>query len=112
VSGVSGPLDYAFDNYRVVLDASAGFTGARQPAAVRAAAGSEFTIASLNLENFRTGTPNFAARQQKAARLIVEILRTPDILGAIEVGDLADLEELAALVNAAAGTSSRTLAIS
>ena len=67
--------------------------------------GGEFTIASLNLENFRDGTPNFVERQQKAARVIVEILRAPDILGTIEVGDLEDLQALAALVNGAAGTS-------
>ena len=105
IDGVAGPLDYAFDNYRVVLGASAVASGGREPVPVPAAAGAEFTIASLNLENFRTGTPNFAARQQKAARIIVDVLRTPDILGAIEVGDLADLQELAALVNAAAGTT-------
>ena len=105
VQSVLGPLDYAFDNYRVVLDASATATGECQPSAVPAPGGSEFTIASLNLENFRDGTPNFAARQQKAAQVIVDILRTPDILGTIEVGDLEDLQGLAALVNAAAGTS-------
>jgi uncharacterized repeat protein (TIGR01451 family) len=105
VHRVFGPLDYAFDNYRVVLDMSATATGERHASPVAAAAGQEFTIASLNLENFRTGTSNFAARQQKAARVIVEVLRTPDILGTIEVGDLEDLQELAALVNASAGTS-------
>jgi uncharacterized protein len=104
VDGVFGPLDYAFDNYRVVLDSSATAIGGRQPAAVPAAGEGEFTIASLNLENFREGTADFVARQQKAARVIVEVLSTPDILGTIEVGDLEDLQELAALVNAAVGT--------
>jgi predicted extracellular nuclease len=105
IQGVFGPLDYAFDNYRVVLDATAVAVGDRQPTPVPARGGAEFTIASLNLENFRDGTANFEARQQKAARVIVDILRTPDILGTIEVGDLEDLQELAALVNLAAGTS-------
>ncbi|HEY6362044.1 MAG TPA: lamin tail domain-containing protein [Vicinamibacterales bacterium] len=105
VHNVFGPLDYAFDNYRVVLDASATAAGGRLPSPVRAAIAGEFTIASLNLENFRDGTPNFAERMQKAARVIVEVLATPDVLGAIEVGDLDDLQQLAALVNAAAGTS-------
>ena len=105
VHGVFGPLDYAFDNYRVVLDATAAAVGNRQAVPVPARATTEFTIASLNLENFRDGTPNFAARQQKAARVIVDVLRTPDILGTIEVGDLEDLQELAGLVNVAAGTS-------
>jgi predicted extracellular nuclease len=105
IASVAGPIDYAFDSYRVVLGVSAVASGDRQPVPVPAAAGAEFTIASLNLENFRDGTANFAARQEKAARLIVEVLRTPDILGTIEVGDLEDLQQLAALVNAAAGTA-------
>ena len=105
ILGVFGPLDYAFDNYRVVLDDTAVAVGDRQPVPVPARAGAEFTIASLNLENFRDGTANFEAREQKAVRVIVDILRTPDILGIIEVGDLEDLEKLAGLVNVAAGTS-------
>lgn len=105
IQPVSGPLDYAFDNYRVALDAPAMATGGRVPTGVPTATGAEFTIAALNLENFRDLTPDFANRMQKASRLIVDILRTPDILGLIEVGDLEDLQELAALVNAAAGTA-------
>jgi uncharacterized protein len=105
IHDVFGPLDYAFDNYRVVLDATAVAVGDRQPVAVPVRGAAEFTIASLNLENFRDDTPNFAARRQKAARVIVDVLRTPDILGTIEVGDLEDLQTLAGLVNAAAGTS-------
>ena len=105
VLNVFGPLDYAFDNYRVALDASAVSSGDRAPEPVPARTSSEFTIASLNLENFRDGTANFAQREVKAARLIDEVLDTPDILGLIEVGDLEDLETLAAAINTAAGTS-------
>ncbi len=107
VLNIFGPLDYAFDNYRVALDTTAVSSGDRLPVPVPPAAGSEFTIASLNLENFRDGTPNFANRRAKAARLIDEVLNTPDILGLIEVGDLEDLEVLAASINAATGTSYR-----
>ena len=104
VLNVFGPLDYAFDSYRVMLDPSAASSGGRSPQPVPARAGSEFTIASLNLENYRDGTPNFENREQKAARLIIEVLDTPDILGLIEVGDLEDLQVLAAAINAAAET--------
>ena len=105
VLNIFGPLDYAFDNYRVALDTTAVSSGDRLPVPVPPSAGSEFTIASLNLENFRDGTPNFANRRAKAARLIDEVLNTPDILGLIEVGDLEDLEVLAASINAATGTA-------
>ena len=88
VLNIFGPLDYAFDSYRVALDLSAVADGTRSPSPVPAPVGSEFTIVSLNLENFRDGTPNFASRKTKAARLIDDVLNTPDILGLIEVGDL------------------------
>jgi uncharacterized protein len=107
VMSIFGPLDYAFDNYRVMLDPSAISSGGRSPQPVPAREGSEFTIASLNVENFRDGTPNFADREIKAARLIEEVLKTPDILGLIEVGDLEDLETLATSTNQATGTSYR-----
>ena len=105
VLGIYGPLDFAFDNYRVALDASAVPEGNRLPQPVPPREAGEFTIASLNLENFRDGTPNFESRKPKAARVIQDVLHTPDILGLIEVGDLEDVASLAALVNAAAGTS-------
>ncbi len=105
VLNVAGPLDYAFDAYRVVLDTTASAAGIRLPQPVPARTANEFTVASLNLENFRDGTANFASRTQKAARIIDEVLRTPDVLGLIEVGDQADLEAVAALVNAATGAA-------
>ena len=111
VVDIFGPLDYAFDAYRVVVDDRALGFDARVPAAVPAMTSPEFTIASQNLENFRptASTPAaqaaFAQRVQKAARMVVEVLRTPDILGVIEVGTKADLEALATAINAAAGTS-------
>jgi predicted extracellular nuclease len=107
VLNIFGPLDYAFDNYRVALDASATSSGGRSPQPVPARETGEFTIASLNLENFRDGTPNFESRKAKSAQLIVDVLRTPDILGLIEVGDLEDLESLASAINSAAGTDYR-----
>lgn len=105
IDSVSGPLDYAFDDYRIALDASASATGGVMPADVPSASAAEFTIASLNLENFRDGTATFPGRMQKASLVVAARLRTPDILGLIEVGDLEDLQELAGLVNARAGTN-------
>src|SRR6185295_5138716 len=58
VTGIVGPLDYAFDQYRIVLDASVtpgvtpGITAAI-PAPTPTA--SEFTISHTNLENFSSG---------------------------------------------------------
>ena len=101
VTSVRGPLDYAFGEYRIALTADAEAAGTRVPRAVPPAAEAEFTIGHVNLENYRGVS---AARQHKAARLLVEILHTPDILGLIEVGALDNAQKLADEVNALAGT--------
>lgn len=102
VTGITGPLDYAFDNYRIVLDASAtpGVAGgmtAAVPVPVRMAG--EFTIGHANLENFGQSNGNFTDRLNKASLAIRNVLHTPDILGVIEVFDLASLQQLATKVN-------------
>ncbi|HWS56281.1 MAG TPA: hypothetical protein VN228_19230, partial [Pyrinomonadaceae bacterium] len=103
VTGIVGPLDYAFDNFRIVLDsgatpATAGGVTAATPVPARTA--QEFTIAHANLENFGVSNANFAARLEKASLAVRNVLRTPDILGVIEVFDLPSLQQLAAKVNA------------
>ena len=112
VSPVEGPLDYAFDAYRISLGADPMVTPGMtvSPAPVPAAA--EFTVGALNLLNFNPPNPNnaaqvaaFAARLQKASLVIRTALQTPDILGLIEVGDLNVLNQLATRVNADAGTA-------
>jgi predicted extracellular nuclease len=100
VTNIVGPLDYAFDAYRIVLDATAtpGVSGgvtAATPVPVRAAG--EFTVGHANLENFTSAS---ADRMNKASLAIRNILRTPDILGLIEVDTLATATALANKVNA------------
>lgn len=111
VTGIVGPLDYAFDNYRIVLDSNVtpGVSGGIQ-AAVPAPARTdgEFTIASANLENFgiSNGAAVFPDRVKKASLAIRNVMRTPDVIGVIEVFDLASLQQLANKVNADANDSS------
>jgi predicted extracellular nuclease len=109
VTGVVGPLDYAFDNYRIVLDATAtpGVAGGIAAAVpVPSPAATEFTIAHANLENFGASNANFAGRLNKASLAIRNVLGTPDILGVIEVFDLASLQQLATKINTDAGNPS------
>ncbi|HUS12629.1 MAG TPA: HYR domain-containing protein, partial [Pyrinomonadaceae bacterium] len=109
VTGISGPLDFGFLNYRIVLDADAtpgvvpGVTAAT-PAPVRN--NNEFTIAHANLQNFGVSNGNFADRLNKASLAIRNVLRTPDILGVIEVFDLPSLQQLATKVNTDVGNPS------
>ena len=112
VTPVYGPLDYGFGEYRVTLDASTpvATTAGATPAPVRAALPSELMVASLNVLNFFPSANTAAARAAFEARVapiaeaIVADLRTPDILGLIEVGDLDGLRLLRDAVNARAGT--------
>lgn len=102
VTGIVGPLDYSFDNYRIVLDATAttGVSGGVTAfTAVPPRTASEFTVASANLENFGVSNANFADRLNKASLAIRNVMLTPDILGIIEVFDLTSLQQLATKVN-------------
>jgi uncharacterized repeat protein (TIGR01451 family) len=113
VSPVSGPLDYAFDEYRISLAygdvvQTAGMTVVAAPAP----AASELTISSLNVLNFFPPNPanpaQVAAFENRLAKLslgIRTVLRSPDILGLIEVGDINVLRQLRDRINADAGTS-------
>jgi uncharacterized protein len=106
ITGLVGPLDYAFDNYRIVLDATAttnvtpGIT-AFVPVPTRTA--DEFTVGHANLENFGVSNAGFAGRLNKASLAIRNVMRTPDVLGMIEIFDLTTLQQLATKVNTDAG---------
>jgi predicted extracellular nuclease len=103
VTNITGPLDYAFDNYRIVLDGNAtpGVTpGVAAAIAAPTRTNQEFTIASANFENFGTNNPNFTARLNKASLAIRTVMHTPDILGLIEILDLTTMQQVAAKVNA------------
>lgn len=99
VTGITGPLDYAFNSYRIVLDASAtpGLTpGITAAVPVPARTAGEFTIGHANLQNFSSSNVD---RLNKASLFIRNVVRTPDILGIIEIDNLTSLQELAAKVN-------------
>lgn len=112
LTDLTGPLDYGFRRYTVLMDATP-WTGAPGPAP-RAAAlpGKATTVASYNLERFfddsndpAIGEPvltpaAFARRLQKASLAVRDYLHTPDILGTVEVENLSTLQRLAERINA------------
>jgi hypothetical protein len=114
VSGLTGPLDYAFRTYTILPDPAAPpvVTGNVSAVPVPAPAADEFSVACFNLQRFfddvndpgisepvLTATA-FANRLQKASLAIRDVLRTPDILGVVEVENLATLQALASRINA------------
>jgi hypothetical protein len=114
VSNVTGPLDYGFRTYTILPDPASppSVSGNVAATPVPAPSESEFTVAAYNLERFfdtvddpAIGDPVLTAtafdnRLNKASLGIRDVLRTPDVLGAVEVENLATLQALAARVNA------------
>ena len=96
LSGVTGPLDFTFGDYKLLPEttpiASAGMTAV----AVPAPAANEFTVAGYNIEHF-VGAD---IQRRKAALHIRTVMRYPDVIGVIEIGSKAALQSLAEQVNA------------
>jgi hypothetical protein len=119
LAGLVGPLDYAFDRYSVLPDAATPPTVTPGIAATPVATplGSEFTVASYNLERFFDTEPDpttsdpvltaaaYANRLGKASLGIRDYLKTPDVLGIAEVENLTTLQDVATKINADAVTA-------
>ena len=95
ITNVTGPLDFTFSNYKVLPEAPPMTSANMSAVPVPAAAACEFTVAGYNIENFG----NNATQRQKAALAIRTVMRYPDIIGHIEILNLASLQALAAQVN-------------
>ncbi|MFA6954716.1 MAG: Calx-beta domain-containing protein [Thermoanaerobaculia bacterium] len=114
VTGLVGPLDYTFRHYTILPDptlpapiAAGGMTAT----AATAPTGKEFTVGSYNVERFfdtnnnpAIGEPVLTAtaynnRLNKVSLGIRNNLLMPDILGMVEVEDLATLQDIATRVN-------------
>ncbi|HBR58190.1 MAG TPA: hypothetical protein DEA22_12105, partial [Blastocatellia bacterium] len=94
-SGVTGPLDFTFGDYKILPETTPATSENMAPQPVREMLPGEFTVAGFNIENFS----NNAVQRQKAALAIRSVMRSPDIIGLIEILDLASLEALAAQIN-------------
>lgn len=91
----TGPLDYTFGDYKV-LATPAMFSPNMTAVPVPAPAAGEFTVAGYNIENFSGG----ATQKRKAALNIRTVMRSPDVIGVVEVAGKAALQSLADQVNA------------
>jgi predicted extracellular nuclease len=124
VSGLVGPLDYAFRTYTLLPDPPSVspapvVAGGNSPTTVAAATNMEFTVASYNLERFfdtadepGIGEPvltpaAFDNRLNKASLAIRNHLRFPDVLGVVEMENLTTLQALAARISADAIAASQ-----
>ncbi len=114
LTGLVGPLDYGFRRYTIAPDPATPpvVSAAPVPTPARVPTPDEFTIAAYNIERFfdtdnDPGTDDpvltpdaLAARLQKASLAIRGYLHLPDVLGLVEVENLAVLQAIADRVNA------------
>ncbi len=111
LSNISGVLDYGFGAYTLVPYSGQTYTAVAVPTPVSTAEAEEFTVAGFNLLRFfdsandpATSDPILTAtalnnRLGKTANAICEYVKTPDILGVVEVENLSVLQRLADTIN-------------
>ena len=109
VTGLVGPLDFAFRAYSVLPDpgATVNVTPGMTAVATAPPDGDELTIASFNLERFFDDvddpgitepilTPTaYSDRLQKASLIVRDYLHAPDVVGVVEMENLAAVQDLA-----------------
>jgi len=113
VTGLVGVLDYGFGTYILMPDPGAviDVQGGAGPRPVAEADPSEFTVAGANMLRFYDDVDDaggdvaltpvaFDRRLAKASLAICNYLRTPDIIGVVEMENLRALQLLADRVNA------------
>jgi predicted extracellular nuclease len=99
ISGVTGPLDFSFDDYKVLPQTTPTTSANMSAVPVPTPAAGEFTIAGYNIENFN----NNATQRHKAALAIRDVLHLPDIVGTIEIFELSGLQALANEIESISG---------
>ncbi|SDY60490.1 hypothetical protein SAMN04487939_10415 [Lysobacter sp. yr284] len=115
ITGLVGPLDYSFRRYTLLIEPGAALnvTPAPQPRpSVETVDPNAVSVAGYNMQrlfdtvddpNIKEPLPTaeaYARRKQKASIGIRDYLKTPDILGAVEIENLSTLQDLAAKINA------------
>lgn len=114
VTNLVGPLDYSFRTYTVLPDPSSSpsVMGNISAIAVSDPQEEELSVATFNMQRFfdtindpTIGEPvltstAFNNRLNKASLAIRQFMKTPDLIGVVEVENLSTLQSIAAKVNA------------
>ena len=95
ISNITGPLDFTFGDYKVLPETAPSTSANISAVPVPTPAAGEFTVAGFNIENFNNNT----TQRLKAALAIRTVMHYPDVIGHIEIANLASLTALATQVN-------------
>ncbi|GAB1594660.1 lamin tail domain-containing protein [Lysobacter claricitrinus] len=111
VADVAGPLNYSFRRWQILPDSIGAVTPGPAPRAAMEAPADAFSVAGYNMERFfddvddpgksdvRLSAAALDRRLSKASLGIRDSLRTPDILGVVEMENLSVLQRIADRVN-------------
>jgi predicted extracellular nuclease len=113
VKNIVGVLHYGYGRHTILPDlkTTGEVTGTIKPVPLPAPSERQFSIAGMNLENFFDDkddpdikedvlTPEaFARRLRKVSMAIRDYLQNPDVIGVVEVENLATLKRLAERIN-------------
>ena len=111
VTDVAGPLNYSYRRWQILPDSIGAVTPGPAPRAAHEVPADAFTVAGYNMERFfdefddagKSDVKLTAAaverRLSKASLGIRDSLRTPDILGVVEMENIAILQRVADRVN-------------
>ena len=120
VSNITGPLDYAFVTWSIYPDAAttptvSGLASARP---VPQGTSNELTVGSFNMQRFYNTVDDpgsdvvltltaYNKRLNKASLAIRNVMRSPDVIGIVEMENLSTLQDVANKVNADAVAASQ-----
>ncbi|HEX2639026.1 MAG TPA: endonuclease/exonuclease/phosphatase family protein, partial [Pyrinomonadaceae bacterium] len=121
IKGLSGVLHYSYRTYTLFVDADSKLTVQTTVKVnpLPSATDRQFSIAGMNLENFFDDQDDpdikediltveaFQRRLKKVSAAIRDLMKMPDVIGTVEVENLATLKRLAERINADAVASGK-----
>jgi predicted extracellular nuclease len=101
IEGMAGVMYYDRGDFTLLIGDSSGLvtSGGGTVAAVPVADPNAFRIASYNIENLSGGASVPVNRLSKLNEVFCQYLRLPDVVGLVEIANLATLERLADSIN-------------
>lgn len=103
ITGLTGVLYYDSADYTLLPDPglALGLAGGMAPHAVPVVPAGAITVAGFNIENLNlnASSPQNEIRLRKLTLAICQYLRTPDIMGLVEIRDLHTAQRLAQAIN-------------
>lgn len=101
IEGMSGVMYYDRGDFTLLIgdNSTLAISGGKLPQPAPTAASGALRIASYNIEFFGGGDNVPALRLEKLSQVFCDYMGTPDIVGLIEIADLASLQRLARAIN-------------